>query len=126
MNPDRKVLVSILIASALGFALGFAPWLFSGSGEDREIVEAVRLDSDGGELSDRRLLRETFILFGMLNWIFGWYSPTLYGSVEDLVGDIYRTFLHGLAGDGADSDEIERMSADVKDWFAANKTNGMW
>ena len=41
MNPDRKVLVSILIASALGFALGFAPWLFSGSGEDREIVEAV-------------------------------------------------------------------------------------
>jgi AcrR family transcriptional regulator len=96
------------------------------TGAAREVVEAVRLDSGGGELSGQRLSRETFILFGMLNWIFGWYSPTLYGRVEDLVGDIYRTFLHGLAGDGADGDEIERMSGDVREWFAANKTNGMW
>ena len=96
------------------------------TGAARNIVRAVHSEAFGFDLDAQRLSRETFILFGMLNWIFGWYSPGRYGRVEELVGDIYRTFLHGLAGDGSDEDQIDRMNAHAEEWFAEHSGATMW
>jgi AcrR family transcriptional regulator len=90
------------------------------TGAARGIVKAVYRESFGEELGDARLSRETFILF------FGWYSPARYGRVEDLVGDIYDTFLHGLAGDGRAGQDLRRMSARVRKWFADHPAASMW
>jgi len=96
------------------------------TGAAQVIVEAVYRESFGRDLDERRLSRETFILFGMLNWIFGWYSPARYGGAEELVGDIYRTFLHGLAGCDGDDDHINRMATRVAKWFADHRASSMW
>jgi len=39
--------------------------------------------------------RKTYLLFGMMNWIFGWYSFDEHGPVEALAEDICTTFTLG-------------------------------
>lgn len=39
--------------------------------------------------------RKTYLLFGMMNWIFGWYSLDEHGPVEALAEEIYTTFTKG-------------------------------
>jgi len=39
--------------------------------------------------------RKTYLLFGMMNWIFGWYSFDEHGPVELLAEEIYTTFTKG-------------------------------
>ncbi len=39
--------------------------------------------------------RKTFLLYGMMNWIFGWYSAEQHGSAEEVAQDIFRTFTEG-------------------------------
>jgi AcrR family transcriptional regulator len=96
------------------------------TGAARDIVGAVYREASGDDLDAQRLSRETFILFGMLNWIFGWYSPARYGRVEDLVGDIYRTFLHGLAGPDGGGKDIDQMAARLDKWFSEQRATRMW
>lgn len=64
----------------------------------REIVEALREQdagrrhsSDGPELE-----RVTYSLFGMLNWIYGWYEPELHGTPQDVARSIHRFALAGI------------------------------
>ncbi|MEE8258139.1 MAG: TetR/AcrR family transcriptional regulator [Sphingomonadales bacterium] len=51
----------------------------------------------GQRLGEAELTRKTYLLFGMMNWIFGWYSSGDHGSPQDLADDIYRTFSEGCA-----------------------------
>jgi len=39
--------------------------------------------------------RKTYLLFGMMNWIFGWYSYDEHGSVEALAEEVFATFTQG-------------------------------
>lgn len=39
--------------------------------------------------------RKTYLLFGMMNWIFGWYSLEEHGPVDALAEEIYTTFTKG-------------------------------
>jgi len=50
----------------------------------------------GTPLSGAALSRKTYLLFGMMNWIFGWYSKTQHGDLQVLVDDIHQTFSGGL------------------------------
>jgi len=58
-----------------------------------KFIEGAR----GEPLGDAALTRKTYLLFGMMNWIFGWYSSGHHGSPRDLADDIYRTFTEGCA-----------------------------
>ncbi|MGD8310580.1 MAG: TetR/AcrR family transcriptional regulator [Chromatiales bacterium] len=91
----------------------------------RDIVAAVNEEATGEALDSRRLARQTFLLFGMMNWIFGWYSARAHGAVEDLVRDIYGTFLHGITGAVA-TDDMTAIETRVRDAFAQSGTNSMW
>jgi len=45
---------------------------------------------------DKKLLeRKTYLLFGMMNWVYGWFSTNEHGTVEELIDDIYSTFTQG-------------------------------
>jgi len=59
------------------------------------IVGAYIVDQRGVPLGAVELTRKTFLLFGMMNWIFGWYSSGDHGPAEDLAEDIFRTFTKG-------------------------------
>jgi AcrR family transcriptional regulator len=87
------------------------------------IADVSRADS-GRPLRGKRLSRETFILFGMMNWIFGWYEKSEHGRVADLVDDICSTFLNGVCrGRGV---ELGGVRSRVRRWFNDNKSSGMW
>jgi AcrR family transcriptional regulator len=63
----------------------------------RDLVAAVaRAQHDEAELE-----RATYALFGMLNWIYGWYEPEEHGSPEVLARTLHRIALGGLVTGGA-------------------------
>ncbi len=46
-------------------------------------------------LDKKQLDRKSYLLFGMMNWVYGWFSTDEHGSVEELAEDIYCTFTLG-------------------------------
>jgi hypothetical protein len=66
-------------------------------------------------ISELSLQRQTYLLFGMMNWLFAWYEPANHGSHEELVNDIYRTFLVGFAGSSThlDLNGLSQKAADL-------------
>lgn len=68
------------------------------------------LKSRDCEVPDAKgLARLTYLLFGMMNWIFGWYSPQKHGTGKDLVDDIYSTFVAGVCTKQKPNDRRERV-----------------
>ena len=61
------------------------------------IVGAYIAEQKGVPLDNAELTRKTFLLFGMMNWIFGWYSSGDHGPAEELAEDIFQTFTKGCA-----------------------------
>ncbi len=49
-----------------------------------------------GQHDDAELERTTYALFGMLNWIYGWYDPKRHGSPEVLAQTFQRIVLSGM------------------------------
>jgi AcrR family transcriptional regulator len=53
-----------------------------------------------GKPADARdLERVTYGIFGMLNWIYGWYEPARHGSPAEVALSLHRMALNGLAPD---------------------------
>jgi AcrR family transcriptional regulator len=40
--------------------------------------------------------RSTYNIFGMLNWVYGWYEPARHGTPQDVARSIHRLALCGL------------------------------
>lgn len=54
------------------------------------------IKSQSDTSSDTSLIsRKTFLLYGMMNWIFGWYSVKDHGTAQEVAEDIFRTFTKG-------------------------------
>ncbi len=69
----------------------------------REIVGQLvtggcgRIGADGRSVEDvAEVDRITYSLFGMLNWIYGWYEPERHGSPEEVARTIHQMALCGL------------------------------
>lgn len=71
----------------------------------REIVSALVRAAGADELE-----RMTYGVFGMLNWVYGWYEPARHGPPGEVARSLHRLALSGLTGDyrGKGSDELER------------------
>lgn len=66
-----------------------------------EIGEALLRDviARRAPVSDpRELERATYCMFGMLNWIYGWYEPTRHGPPEVLAKTISTVTVSGASG----------------------------
>ena len=46
-------------------------------------------------IDELELERMTYSMFGMLNWIYGWYEPARHGTPEELARTIQNVVLHG-------------------------------
>lgn len=84
----------------------------------QSIVDEVYSAKTGKRLSRKDLEKKTMLLFGMMNWVFGWYSPRSHGPADDLIEDIYSLFLRGLLVGRSKLSEAD----DVRRIYEANKT----
>ncbi len=53
------------------------------------------MQAHGRKADQVEIERKTYLLFGMMNWIFGWYSYDEHGSVKQLAEDVFATFTRG-------------------------------
>lgn len=63
----------------------------------RDVVRTVleRDSGSSGAVDALELERITYCIFGMLNWIYGWYEPARHGSPEQLARTIQHLALRG-------------------------------
>ena len=61
------------------------------------IVGEVAQSRNGSELPPLDVERNTYCLFGMLNWTYGWYEPIRHGTPEELAATIERVAAAGVA-----------------------------
>ena len=61
-----------------------------------KIVAQYLKHSSEIKLNKKDISRKVFLLFGMMNWIYGWYSPLKHGSEAALIDDIFNTFTRGV------------------------------
>jgi AcrR family transcriptional regulator len=47
---------------------------------------------------DPELERSTYGIFGMLNWVYGWYEPSRHGATKDVARTLHRMAIWGLTG----------------------------
>jgi AcrR family transcriptional regulator len=70
-------------------------------GMARAVLEVViefgcgRVGARPASRGDEELERATYALFGMLNWVYGWYEPSRHGSPEVLAATFHRITLCG-------------------------------
>ncbi len=53
-------------------------------------------DSARGTVEPVALDRATYSIFGMINWVWAWYEPTLHGTPEDVARSIHSLAMCGL------------------------------
>jgi TetR/AcrR family transcriptional regulator, cholesterol catabolism regulator len=63
----------------------------------RAVTGFMASESDR-RFSELEVSRKTYLLFGMMNWIYGWYSKNEHGSANELASDVYETFTKGCLG----------------------------
>ena len=80
----------------------------------RGIVEALMGPAFTGSGADpAELDRITYNLFGMLNWIYGWYDPALHGPPEELARTIHRIALCGVVSQCPFRDLQDRLDENL-------------
>ncbi|MCF8474974.1 MAG: TetR/AcrR family transcriptional regulator [Emcibacter sp.] len=65
----------------------------------QKIVGDYIKDQTGINYPHNIISRKTYLLYGMMNWIFGWYSAKEHGSAIDVADDIFRTFTKGCCNE---------------------------
>ena len=63
----------------------------------------------------RDLERVTYGIFGMLNWVYGWYEPARHGTPGEVARSLHHLALSGLTGgySARDASDIERRLSNV-------------
>ncbi|HEX6200027.1 MAG TPA: TetR/AcrR family transcriptional regulator, partial [Thermoanaerobaculia bacterium] len=80
----------------------------------RGIVEELVGPAWTGDGADpAELDRVTYNLFGMLNWIYGWYDPALHGPPRELARTIHRIALCGVVSQCPFRDLQERLDENL-------------
>lgn len=96
------------------------------TGDARGIVQDVYRTGSGCDMPERRLQRETYLLFGMMNWMFSWYSPDVHGGLDELAGDIYATFTSGVTGGATEAAPADTLCGRVSRVFDETRVESMW
>ena len=63
----------------------------------------------GMALDEKELERQTYALFGMLNWTYGWYRPSEHGTPGELARTLHRLMLCGLRPDCPVHPDVSRL-----------------
>ncbi len=67
-----------------------------------------------GEQSAPEVERSTYNIFGMLNWVYGWYEPDRHGTPQDIARSIYKLALCGLVARCPNASVLASMERHVQ------------
>jgi AcrR family transcriptional regulator len=62
------------------------------------VRETVAAHGPGRRMDTADLERATYSIFGMLNWVYGWYRPARHGAPQAVARTIHDLALSGLIG----------------------------
>jgi AcrR family transcriptional regulator len=65
----------------------------------KQVVKGYMQGQSARPFPEPEISRKTYLLFGMMNWIYGWYSKNEHGEASELAADIYETFTKGCLGE---------------------------
>jgi len=91
-----------------------------------QIVREINSADNDGVVDEKQVSRQTYLLFGMMNWMYTWYSPGTHGIASELINDIYRTFLRGISRSEPDGQDLVRLNATVSSLYRRCKNSSMW
>lgn len=60
------------------------------------VVQRVRPRAGSAAADPRELDRATYSIFGMLNWVYGWYDAARHGDAHEVARTIHRIAMSGL------------------------------
>jgi len=92
----------------------------------RQIIRAIREAENNRDIDAAQVARETYLLFGMMNWTPSWYTTREHGTVGQLIDDIYRTFLSGITRAEHDEDDLMRLRNQLRELRKTSTTPTMW
>lgn len=98
---DRQYLMRVLIHEAAALPAGRRAEIRERKQAYFELAQGIVRDlgrrESGVDPSPLEVERNTYCLFGMLNWTYGWYEPERHGGPEELAQGIERVALAGIA-----------------------------
>ena len=56
--------------------------------------------------------RRAYCVFGMMNWVFGWYEPPRHGTVEDIARTIHDIAMSGVVSNGAKRSFVDELAGE--------------
>jgi TetR/AcrR family transcriptional regulator, cholesterol catabolism regulator len=65
------------------------------------LVAGIATLSGAEPLTKLEIERSAYCMFGMLNWIYGWYEPVRHGTPDELARTIFDMTVSGIAGRAA-------------------------
>lgn len=89
-------------------------------------ARSILTDGQGGAIDEKRVERQMYLLFGMMNWIFGWYTPRRHGSLTELIDDVYNTCRRGFEGGRENGPEFARMHEKLSAIYRKAIAHGAW
>jgi len=92
----------------------------------RSILIETADRANGDRLDAKQSERQTYLLFGMMNWIFGWYSPRRHGSLTDLINDVYHNCAAGVHRRGEQGANLDALHARVGPIYGRAMAYGAW
>jgi AcrR family transcriptional regulator len=75
----------------------------------RQIVEDLVRETRGGRVDPLDVERSTYCVFGMLNWIYGWYERARHGDTDELARTIHRIALAGIGAPCPERAQLKRL-----------------
>ncbi len=78
-----------------------------------EIVRTL-IHQTAASVDEIELERRTYSMFGMLNWVYGWYEPSRHGTPQEVARTIHVLALSGLTPQRLYRRLHERMEAHLK------------
>lgn len=63
-----------------------------------DIVAQIFAERAGGAPDRAELERATYCVFGMMNWVYGWYSPKRHGPADRVIRTIHGMAMSGILG----------------------------
>ena len=69
------------------------------------IADLYREGAPGGRGDLERI---TYGIFGMINWVYGWYQPRRHGTPGEVARSLHRLALSGLTAESHHTNELER------------------
>jgi len=83
----------------------------------------------GESVDARELERITYNVFGMLNWLYGWYEPSIHGAPRTVAMTIFRITLCGVVTDCPrqilrESLDLSLSSVEARPLLGGNPTPG--